>query len=77
MSSFFSEDSYGTSEVTKMSIGECFNLLTSKELKRPDYQREYVWSKKQQAFLSNHKIPLDRMIATNCSNDTPFSNTFN
>lgn len=61
MSAFFSSDPYGTSEVTKMSIGECFNLLTDGELMTPDYQRGYVWSKsQQQAYLESlsRGVPL-------------------
>jgi uncharacterized protein with ParB-like and HNH nuclease domain len=37
-----------SSEATKMCIGECYNLIGSGELSVPGYQREYVWSKKQQ-----------------------------
>ena len=46
--SFFSNEMYPSSESTKMSIGECYNRINSDELIVPDYQRNYVWKKKQQ-----------------------------
>lgn len=47
---FFAVDAYPKSESTKMSLGEIYNLMSGDdpELRVPDYQREYVWSKKQQ-----------------------------
>ena len=48
MATFFSTDMSPSSEATKMSIGECYNLIGTGELSVPGYQREYVWSKKQQ-----------------------------
>jgi len=54
MAAFFSSDTVPSSEATKMSIGECYNLLESEDLCVPDFQREYVWSKKQQqAYLES------------------------
>ena len=46
--SFFHSDEYPSSESTKMSIGECYHRIQDKELIIPEYQREYVWNKKQQ-----------------------------
>ena len=48
--SFFTENPHTNSEATKMSLGQIFNLMSGDdpELRVPDYQREYVWSKKQQ-----------------------------
>jgi len=37
-----------SSEATKMCIGECYSRIKGDELDVPDYQRDYVWSKKQQ-----------------------------
>ncbi len=46
--SFFSNDSHPSSDSCKMSLGEMFHLMNEGELQIPDYQREYVWTKKQQ-----------------------------
>ena len=48
--SFFTENPHPNSEATKMSLGQIFNLMSGDdpELRVPNYQREYVWSKKQQ-----------------------------
>lgn len=48
--SFFTDDSHPNSESTKMSLGQIVNLMSGDdpELRVPNYQREYVWSKKQQ-----------------------------
>lgn len=48
--SFFSENQHPNSEATKMSLGQIFNLMSGDdpELRVPDYQREYVWSRNQQ-----------------------------
>jgi len=48
--SFFTEETHPDSETTKMSLGEFNNRMSGPipEIKVPDYQREYVWSKKQQ-----------------------------
>lgn len=48
MAKFFSSISFPNSEATKMSIGETFNRFDSGDLIIPEYQREYVWNKKQQ-----------------------------
>jgi len=54
MATFFSPDTVPSSEATKMSIGECYNLLESGELDVPGYQRCYVWPpKQQQAYLES------------------------
>jgi len=45
---FFTQESLPNSETTKMSLGECYNRIKDNELKVPDYQRGYVWSKRQQ-----------------------------
>jgi len=43
-----------SSEASKMSIGEMFNRINEEELCVPDYQREFVWSvKQQQAYLES------------------------
>ena len=48
--SFFTENPHPNSEATKMSLGQIFNLMSGEEpeLQVPPYQREYVWSRKQQ-----------------------------
>ena len=48
--SFFTENPHPNSEATKMSLGQIFNLMSGDdpELRVPNYQREYVWSRKQQ-----------------------------
>ena len=48
--SFFIDNPHPSSEATKTSLGQIFTLMSGSdpELKIPDYQREYVWSKKQQ-----------------------------
>ena len=48
--SFFVDEPHPNSETTKMSLSEIFNRMSGDdpELRVPDYQREYVWSKKQQ-----------------------------
>ena len=48
--SFFVDEPHPNSETTKMSLSEILNRMSGDdpELKVPDYQREYVWSKKQQ-----------------------------
>jgi hypothetical protein len=48
--SFFSENPHPNSEATKMSLGQMINLMSGDdpELRVPDYQREYVWSRNQQ-----------------------------
>ena len=46
--SFFSNDSHPSSDSCKMSLGEMFHLMNDGELQIPNYQREYVWTKKQQ-----------------------------
>ena len=48
--SFFTDDPHPNSEATKMGLGEIYNRMSGydPELRVPDYQREYVWSKKQQ-----------------------------
>ena len=48
--SFFIDNPHPSSEATKMSLGQIFTLMSGPdpELRVPDYQREYVWSKKQQ-----------------------------
>ena len=61
MNKFSSQDEYPSSESTKMSINECFNRIRDGLLKRPDYQRELIWNKKQQqAYLTSlcRGIPL-------------------
>jgi hypothetical protein len=45
---FFSSDPCGSNNATTMSIGQLKHLLDEKELLVPSYQREYVWTKKQQ-----------------------------
>src|SRR6056300_1027884 len=47
---FFTENPHPNSEATKMSLGQIFNLMSGEEpeLQVPSYQREYVWSRKQQ-----------------------------
>ena len=48
--SFFSENQHPNAEATKMSLGEIFNRMSgdNPELRVPNYQREYVWSRNQQ-----------------------------
>jgi len=59
MATFFSTDMSPSSEATKMCIGECYNLIGSGELSVPGYQREYVWSKKQQqSYLESLSLGL-------------------
>ena len=48
MAKFFSSTMVPNSETTKISIGECYNRLKNKDIVIPDYQREYVWTNKQQ-----------------------------
>jgi hypothetical protein len=45
---FFTEDPHPNSEATKMSLGQLFNLMLCCDLQSPDYQRNIVWSKKDQ-----------------------------
>ena len=45
---FFSSDPYGSNNATTMSIRSLKHLLDDEELLVPSYQREYVWTKKQQ-----------------------------
>ena len=45
---FFSSDPYGSNNATTMSIGQLKHLLDDEELLVPSYQRDYVWTKKQQ-----------------------------
>ena len=48
--SFFIDAPHPSSEATKMSLGQLSTLMSGPdpELRVPDYQREYVWTKKQQ-----------------------------
>lgn len=48
--SFFTDEQHPNSEATKMSLGEIFNRMSGDdpELRVPNFQREYVWTKKQQ-----------------------------
>ena len=48
MNTFYASDAYGSSEARMMSIGQLKHLLDDEELLVPSYQREYVWTKKQQ-----------------------------
>ena len=59
MSQFFSPDIHPASESTKMSLGECYNRIKEGELDVPDYQREYVWTtKQQQDYLGSLSLNL-------------------
>ena len=61
MSKFISNNSHPPAESTKMSVGECFNRIKDNELIIPDYQRDYVWStKQQQGYLDSlsRNMPL-------------------
>lgn len=52
--SFFSSESVPSSEVSRMSIGEMYHRIRDGEISVPDYQREYVWSsRQQQAYLES------------------------
>ena len=54
MSKFFSDDRFPSSEATKMSIGEMINRIDDRDLQVPEYQREFVWNKKQtQGYLDS------------------------
>ena len=48
--SFFIDAPHPSSEATKMSLGQLSTLMSGPdpELRVPDYQREYVWTNKQQ-----------------------------
>ena len=48
MNTFYASDAYGSSEARMMSIGQLKHLLDDEELLVPSYQREYVWTNKQQ-----------------------------
>lgn len=59
--SFFNSEMYPSYETTKMSIGECFNMIKGGDLTVPSYQREYVWTKKDQEkylYSISKGIPL-------------------
>lgn len=47
---FFTNDAHPKSQNANISLGELYNLMEKEdpEIKLPDFQREYVWSKKQQ-----------------------------
>ena len=54
MSAFFAHEMSPNSEASKMSISEMYNRINEGELDRPDYQRDYVWTpKQQQAYLES------------------------
>ena len=54
MSKFFSDDRFPSSEATKMSIGEMINRIDEGDIQVPDYQRAFVWNKKQtQGYLES------------------------
>ena len=54
MSTFFAIKCLQIQEASKMSISEMYNRINEGELDRPDYQREYVWTpKQQQAYLES------------------------
>ena len=58
---FFNSEMYPSYETTKMSIGECFNMIKGGDLTVPSYQREYVWTKKEQGkylYSISKGIPL-------------------
>ena len=54
MSTFFAAEMSPNSEVSKMSIGEMYNRINEGELGVPNFQRDYVWtSKQQQSYLES------------------------
>ena len=61
MAQFFAPDSHPAAETTTMCLSECCTKIKEGVLDVPDYQREYVWNKKQQqGYLESvcSKFPL-------------------
>tara|TARA_Y100000389_G_scaffold7474_1_gene7173 strand:- start:3243 stop:4262 length:1020 start_codon:yes stop_codon:yes gene_type:complete len=70
MAKFFSSVMVPNSLTTNMSIGECYNRLESGDLNIPPYQRDYVWTlKQQQLYLESISkgLPLFGPVINNDS----------
>ena len=51
---FFQDEMYPHSDMGKMSIREFEQSIDDEDMKVPDYQRNYVWNKKdQQSYLQS------------------------